>query len=85
MLALYAWISVGLMHDWLAWNAARWELGRQALAQGIATTDIEGGFEWDGWYACADRTTPGWSPPRIRSLKTEAACRCLSTLRRFPE
>ena len=53
-LVLYGWISVGLMHDWLSWNAARWELGRQAVAQGIAPTDIEGGFEWNGWYACAD-------------------------------
>ena len=44
-------ISVGLMHDWLAWNSARWELGRRAVARGVHPWDIEGGFEWDGWHA----------------------------------
>jgi hypothetical protein len=39
------------MHDWLSWNSARWTLGRRALASGIAVTDIEGGLEWDNWYA----------------------------------
>ena len=51
MLAVVAVCSVGLMHDWLAWNAARWEVGRRALARGIDPLDIEGGFEWDGWYS----------------------------------
>lgn len=49
-LAVTAVLSVGLMHDWLAWNAARWEVGRRALARGIAPHEIEGGFEWDGWF-----------------------------------
>jgi 4-amino-4-deoxy-L-arabinose transferase-like glycosyltransferase len=51
--------SVGLMHDWLAWNAARWELGRRAVAGHIDPLDIEGGFEWDGWYAPAAAAEPG--------------------------
>ncbi len=51
VLALECCFSVGLMHDWLAWNAARWEVGRRALARGIAAADIEGGFEWVGWYS----------------------------------
>jgi hypothetical protein len=42
--------SIGLMHDWQEWNRARWELGRRALAREINPRDIEGGFEWDGWY-----------------------------------
>jgi hypothetical protein len=50
-LALYGAVSVGLMHDWLAWNAARWALGRRAVAAGVRPADIEGGFEWDGWFA----------------------------------
>jgi hypothetical protein len=44
-------LSLGLIHDWLAWNSARWELGRRALANGIKPEEIEGGFEWDGWYS----------------------------------
>ncbi len=52
VLALFALVSVGLMHDWLAWNSARWELGRRAIERGrIVPWEIEGGFEWDGWYA----------------------------------
>jgi hypothetical protein len=42
--------SVGLMHDWLIHNAVRWELGRGLLAAGVEPTDVEGGFEWDGWF-----------------------------------
>jgi hypothetical protein len=49
-LALFALASVGLMHDWLAWNTARWNVGRRAIERGIDPWDIEGGFEWNGWY-----------------------------------
>ena len=44
-------LSVCLMHDWLSWNAARWELGRRAaVVHGIEPGDIRGGFEWDHYY-----------------------------------
>ena len=33
-----------------------------AVAQGIAPTDIEGGFEWNGWFGCADPERPLSSP-----------------------
>jgi hypothetical protein len=61
VLVVLAVVSVGLMHDWLAWNSARWDLGRRAVAQGIDPQDIEGGVEWDGWYA-----PPGEEPPPSR-------------------
>jgi hypothetical protein len=49
-------VSVGLMHDWLAWNSARWALGRRAVHErGIDPKDIEGGFEWNGWHAPVPR------------------------------
>jgi hypothetical protein len=49
-------VSVGLMHDWLAWNSARWALGHRAVNQrGIDPRDIEGGFEWNGWHAPVPR------------------------------
>jgi hypothetical protein len=51
VLALLCCFSVAHMHDWLSWNAARWEVGRRALARGIPSADIEGGFEWDGWHS----------------------------------
>ncbi len=70
-LALFAVCSVGLMHDWLAWNSARWGLGRRALARGISAEDIEGGYEWDGWYApgpVADASDGPIGPPRGLTL-----------------
>jgi hypothetical protein len=63
-LALFGLLSVGMMHDWLAWNAARWELGRAAEKRGINPLDIEGGFEWDGWYFCAGKRADGASSPK---------------------
>jgi hypothetical protein len=67
VLVLFAACSVGLMHDWLSWNAARWELGRRALGRGIPAEAIEGGLEWDGWYAPVD-VAPEGPPPRPRGL-----------------
>ncbi|HEV2693797.1 MAG TPA: glycosyltransferase family 39 protein [Verrucomicrobiae bacterium] len=58
-------VSVALLHDWLSWNSARWDLGRQAVAaKAVPPADIEGGFEWNGWYTCPE---PG-SPPVATSL-----------------
>jgi hypothetical protein len=57
--AVLAAVSVGLMHDWLAWNAARWELGRRAVARHVDPRDIEGGVEWDAWYAPPDEASSG--------------------------
>jgi hypothetical protein len=54
-LAALAALSVCLTHDLWAWNAARWQLGRQALDEGIPPSAIEGGFEWDGYYAFLSR------------------------------
>ncbi|HTB86286.1 MAG TPA: glycosyltransferase family 39 protein [Candidatus Sulfotelmatobacter sp.] len=56
---IYTVISIVLMHDWLAWNSARWQLGERAVTLSkIQPNDIEGGFEWNGWYA-----TAGLNPP----------------------
>jgi 4-amino-4-deoxy-L-arabinose transferase-like glycosyltransferase len=63
-LAVFGALSMALWHDWLAWNCARWEVGRWALARDIAATDIEGGFEWDGWYAPGPAARPSAGLPR---------------------
>jgi 4-amino-4-deoxy-L-arabinose transferase-like glycosyltransferase len=57
VLALGAAVSVALMHDWLSWKAAGWELGQRAVSRGMNPLDMEGGFEWDGWYV-ADQQPP---------------------------
>jgi hypothetical protein len=49
-LAVLAAISTCLTHDLWAWNVARWEIGRKAIEQGIEATEIEGGFEWNGYF-----------------------------------
>lgn len=67
ILVIFAGISLGFMHDWLAWNSARWELGRRAMAQGIPPWHLEGGFEWDGWFA--PFPTPAGPPAPIRALE----------------
>jgi hypothetical protein len=51
--AAFGLFSIGLMHDWLAWNATRWSLGRSATLEVAPAEDIEGGVEWDAWYASA--------------------------------
>jgi hypothetical protein len=53
-------LSIGLMHDWLSWNEARWALGRKAVQNGIHPWWIDGGLEWNGWYARA--TQPDLPP-----------------------
>jgi hypothetical protein len=51
LLCVMGALSFGLLHDFFSWNAARWALGRRAVADGIDPRDIEGGFEWDGWHS----------------------------------
>jgi 4-amino-4-deoxy-L-arabinose transferase-like glycosyltransferase len=63
LLTVFAGVSFAFLHDLLAWNSACWELGRRALARGIAPAEIEGGFPWDGWYAADGAGRPKTKPP----------------------
>jgi hypothetical protein len=69
--------SISLMHDWLAWNSARWSLGRPATLEVAPAEDIEGGVEWDAWYASA----PGAS----RLPQRQAGLALPFTRRWFPQ
>lgn len=40
---------VGTKH-YLTWNQIRWEFGQKLLDQGVVATDIDAGYEWNGWY-----------------------------------
>lgn len=54
--------AVGMEHDILAWNAARWQVGRRALIErSIPSAAIEGGLEWDGLFAPAPAL---WHDPK---------------------
>jgi len=36
--------------DYMSWNKAKWRLGRQGMALGIAPEAIEGGHDWDMYW-----------------------------------
>jgi hypothetical protein len=48
-LAIYALLAVAGTHDWFAWQRARLEAIREVQATGVPRTEIQGGFEYDGW------------------------------------
>jgi hypothetical protein len=62
-LGLLAAGGIALTHDWLGWNAARWELGRRAIERGVDPEDIEGGWEWNGCFASQIRKRTGIERP----------------------
>ena len=47
---LYAGWSFYWERDYLAREAAVWQVGRGLVERGIPTDQIDGGFEWNGWY-----------------------------------
>src|SRR5262249_11373013 len=49
-IGIYGLVCLALMHDWLAWNSALWDLGRQAVHARVQPLDIEGGLEWNGTH-----------------------------------
>lgn len=49
MLGLWTLFGITATHDYLAWNRARWTAARQ-LEQTFAPGQIDGGFEYNGWY-----------------------------------
>ena len=66
-LLLMMWFSFSTASDWFRWNEARWEAGTLAVKQGLHPLEIEGGYEWDGWFRThnANETDPilGKIPP----------------------
>jgi hypothetical protein len=63
-LVLLGGLSLCLAHDWFSWNAARWVLGRRAVAHGIKGEAIQGGMEWNHWH-------PRVGPSHYRMSLTE--------------
>lgn len=51
LLAAGAWYSVAGVHDYLAWNRARWAAGDWLLTQlAVPASSIDGGFEWNAGH-----------------------------------
>jgi hypothetical protein len=70
-LLLAGGLGVAATHDYLSWNRARWQATDVLMEQpGITPAQIEGGFEFNGWFfghrvetcnpARLDRKMPGW-------------------------
>jgi 4-amino-4-deoxy-L-arabinose transferase-like glycosyltransferase len=46
----YAAVAVAAAHDYLAWNRTRWMATRKLMDAGISPHQIDGGYEFNGWY-----------------------------------
>jgi hypothetical protein len=42
--------TVGATHDYLAWNRTRWQALNNLLQEGRSPREIDGGYEFNGWY-----------------------------------
>jgi hypothetical protein len=47
---LYGLLSIGATHDYLAWNRTRWQATADLMARSITPREIDGGYEFNGWY-----------------------------------
>jgi 4-amino-4-deoxy-L-arabinose transferase-like glycosyltransferase len=50
LLFFIALFSVAGTHDYFAWNRARWAAIHAAMDSGVPSDQIDGGFEFNGWY-----------------------------------
>ncbi len=52
IITIYGLFALGGTHDYLAWNRARWQAIADLMEKdGISFKKIDGGFEFNGWYA----------------------------------
>ncbi|MFN0036665.1 MAG: hypothetical protein ACKVUS_16485, partial [Saprospiraceae bacterium] len=51
--------SVAATHDYLSWNRARHQGLREIMAQGVTPREIDGGFEFNGFYKTGPRRSMG--------------------------
>jgi hypothetical protein len=50
-LVLYGVFSIAGTHDYLSWNRTRWQaLNNLMTEQRLSVQDIDGGYEFNGWY-----------------------------------
>ena len=53
LVLIYAAVDVAATHDYLAWNRARWMATTKLMDEGISPHQIDGGYEFNGWYLFA--------------------------------
>jgi hypothetical protein len=69
-----AFFTIAGMHDYFRWNDARWRLVEKALAMGVPSTSIDGGYEVNGWLSL-DSMRKG--APQKACI---GACRCAANV-----
>ncbi|MCS6801348.1 MAG: glycosyltransferase family 39 protein [Chloroflexota bacterium] len=50
VLLLFAGFGVAATRDYFSWNRARWLALERLLERGVPPTEIDGGFEFNGWF-----------------------------------
>lgn len=89
VLVAYAMFSVLATHDYLAWNRTRWQATDSLLRAGVTPHQIDGGYEFDGWYLYKPgyRATPArsyWWVDRDDYLIASGPIDGYREIRRFP-
>ena len=65
---LYAGFSVAATHDYFSWNRARWTaLDEWVNARHVSPDQMDGGFEFNGWYRYDPDQPADREPPADRS------------------
>lgn len=49
-IAAYAFFSIAGTRDFLVFQGATWDMGRQAVQMGVPLTRLDAGSSWDGYY-----------------------------------
>jgi hypothetical protein len=62
ILLFFAVFSVAGVHDLFAWNHSRWALFQRAVSRGVAISEIDGGYELNGWFAFEEGRPNAVSP-----------------------
>ena len=89
-LVLYGAFAIAGTHDYLSWNRARWQaLNHLVREQRVSTDDIDGGYEFNGWYLYDSkyRETPeksGWWVLGNDFMVTFGPVPQFTELRRYP-
>ncbi len=55
MVLLYGGFTIGATHDYLSWNRLRCQALRDLMREEqVSPSQIDGGFEFNGWYLYRD-------------------------------
>jgi len=71
-----------LIEDYFRWSEARWAAGNWAVSQGTLATQVQGGWEWNGWSYFASTARKQGLPVRVTISHSELPER--RTIRVFP-